>query len=532
MHRLVVAVGCAIACCLTPAAADDMGATLVQTGLTDTAFVAIAASRVGPPRIFAASHHALYESADHARTWHERLRLPAHTTATAIAIEPSDLPSILVSTDRGVYGSLDGGRHWTRVFRGVGAAQSDCRYVAFHPTQPGVALLGTRGGLFLSIDQGRRWRSVTAPPALRDVLYIAFDPREVDRLYALTPTALFEGHLRGNAWHERFRTGSAEEIGVEEGLDAQETAGATPLLHLLSAVAVHPQDSRVLYLATSRGLLVSEDAGVTWRGVPQAGLPSLMTTRLALYVHSPLLVYTGTDQGLARFEPATQRWSVLTTGLSAARVHDLASLGHELWAATAQGLVRYSALPDPMPEMEPPSPRDILDDFAHEPTIAQVQQAAIRYAEVHPDKIRRWRRQAALKALLPTFDVSLDRDRSQDINVDEGTYPRFQLIETEDRNSALDVSVRWDLGELLWNNDQTSIDTRSKLMAELREEIVDRVTRTYFERRRLQLALLTSPSTDHQTLLEQELRVQELTALIDGLTGGYLSQEVRPQHRD
>ena len=100
----------------------------------------------------------------------------------------------------------------------------------------------------------------------------------------------------------------------------------------------------------------------------------------------------------------------------------------------------------------------------------------------------------------------------------------FQLIKSEDRDASFDVGVTWDLGHLIWSDDQTNIDVRSKLMVQLRNDIVDEVTRTYYERRRLQVALLTQPPADAQVVLEKELRVQELTALIDGLTDGYFSQ--------
>ena len=64
-------------------------------------------------------------------------------------------------------------------------------------------------------------------------------------------------------------------------------------------------------------------------------------------------------------------------------------------------------------------------------------------------------------------------------------------------------------------------------MVQLRDDIVDEVTRAYFERRRLQVRLLTDPPGDQQALLDQELRLQELTALIDGLTGGQFSQRMK-----
>ena len=79
---------------------------------------------------------------------------------------------------------------------------------------------------------------------------------------------------------------------------------------------------------------------------------------------------------------------------------------------------------------------------------------------------------------------------------------------------------------LIWNSDQTSIDTRSKLMVELRDDIMNEITRTYFERRRLQIEMVTSSPNDLKVSLEKELRLQELTADIDALTGGYFSNQL------
>ena len=67
-------------------------------------------------------------------------------------------------------------------------------------------------------------------------------------------------------------------------------------------------------------------------------------------------------------------------------------------------------------------------------------------------------------------------------------------------------------------------------MVQLRNDVVDEVTRLYFERRRLQVELLTRQPAEPQPALYKALRIQELTALIDGLTGGYFSQQtgIRP----
>ena len=90
-----------------------------------------------------------------------------------------------------------------------------------------------------------------------------------------------------------------------------------------------------------------------------------------------------------------------------------------------------------------------------------------------------------------------------------------------------DVSLSWDLGDLIWNTDQTTIDSRSKLMVELRESILDQVTRLYFERRRIQLALMAGTIEDPQIMLDQQMRLEELTALIDAYTGGEFSKRLQ-----
>lgn len=64
-------------------------------------------------------------------------------------------------------------------------------------------------------------------------------------------------------------------------------------------------------------------------------------------------------------------------------------------------------------------------------------------------------------------------------------------------------------------------------MVQLRDDILDEVTRTYFERRRLQLEACLSPSLELKKKLQDELRMQELTADLDALTGGNFTARLR-----
>ena len=64
-------------------------------------------------------------------------------------------------------------------------------------------------------------------------------------------------------------------------------------------------------------------------------------------------------------------------------------------------------------------------------------------------------------------------------------------------------------------------------MVQLRDDILNEVTRYYYERRRLQIDLAMNPPRDRSKELEKELRLQELTAYIDALTGGYFSSCIK-----
>ena len=86
--------------------------------------------------------------------------------------------------------------------------------------------------------------------------------------------------------------------------------------------------------------------------------------------------------------------------------------------------------------------------------------------------------------------------------------------------------LSWDFANLIWNSDQISIDTRSRLMVQLRQDILEEVTRLYFERRRLCAEFQGNPTSDAILLHERRLRIEEVSAQLDALTGGWFSREM------
>ena len=64
-------------------------------------------------------------------------------------------------------------------------------------------------------------------------------------------------------------------------------------------------------------------------------------------------------------------------------------------------------------------------------------------------------------------------------------------------------------------------------MVQLRGDLLDEVNKLYFERIRVKMELDSLQIEDRKKRFEKELRVKELTASLDALTGGYFSSQIR-----
>jgi hypothetical protein len=107
----------------------------------------------------------------------------------------------------------------------------------------------------------------------------------------------------------------------------------------------------------------------------------------------------------------------------------------------------------------------------------------------------------------------------------------YYYVGPDDYSNNVDVTISWDLGNLIWSDSQTSIDVRSRLNTQLRNDILDNLRRAYYERKRLQFELIASPPKDVKSRFERELRIQELTQAIDDLTGNYLSDNTKVEKK-
>ena len=167
-----------------------------------------------------------------------------------------------------------------------------------------------------------------------------------------------------------------------------------------------------------------------------------------------------------------------------------------------------------------------LAALEREPTCQQVQEMSLKYFNISGRQVDSLRTRAKAKAILPVLEVSggyTDSDiRENTTNFDYG-HDQLWLGKGAAGN-AWDVrgKATWDLPRLVFNSEVLDVASLAGLM----QGVLKEATRLYYMRRRLQVDLILSPPSDPATLLSKQMRLDELTSLIDAITGGWFSSEL------
>jgi hypothetical protein len=157
--------------------------------------------------------------------------------------------------------------------------------------------------------------------------------------------------------------------------------------------------------------------------------------------------------------------------------------------------------------------------------LAATRSKAVSLAMVEPERARSYVDRARHAAWLPELRLRVDRrfGRSESLDVPStSTSVTSPLgVDTVD-DVRYEGRVTWDLARLIFSNDELAAQSQSMHMAEMRRDIEVTVSRLYFERRRLRLERLSAGASDRT--VRRELRVREIEAELDALSGGAFSQ--------
>ena len=166
--------------------------------------------------------------------------------------------------------------------------------------------------------------------------------------------------------------------------------------------------------------------------------------------------------------------------------------------------------------------------FEGDPPVSYLRAAATALAQAEPDRARSLTERARWSALLPELRVRVDRRFSRTESLDLGRAAADPLATPVGVDSINDLRYEcratWDLGRIVFNPDEVAAGTQALRMAEVRREVETVVIRLYFERRRLKAEALASDASEGTPSARLEIRIQELEAELDALTGEAFSR--------
>ncbi len=451
--------------------------------IEDSKIKRVAISKLSP-LIYVASENSLFKSRDSGKTF-KKLYVFKDESVAHIVFDPYLVDTLYLAAQRHLYQIND---KKISLFNVPDEAQ-----ILSAAKFKGNIYVGTSDGLYYADSSLLNWKKLRNLGEGVSVYYIA---GVEDKLLISTSRGLYS--LDGQ--------GKIKKVFTLRETEADEARVGLAINFIKEDIFNHD----TIWLGTSRGLFNSTNKGKTWQKVYVGGIDNLSINCLAQTQLERNTLYLGSSQGFFRLNIRKKTAKPLFEGLCSSDISwaEFSSRG-EIYLATAKGLFRSSHF----------NFKSLANSFKgislKEPSITEIQQVSLKYNEVHPDKIRRWRKELRYRALAPS--LSLDYDKT--INYDSGVDRYF----TGPRDWG--VSLQWDLGNFIWNNYQDDIDTRSRLNTQLRLDILDEINRVYFERLRLKKEIADSDLKGDK-LFDKKLRLSELTAIIDGYTGGYFSGQM------
>lgn len=490
-------------------------------------------------RVLVSSKHQIYENTN--RSWKKLWHASGSNMSIHRLVSFTEIPNALfVLTNQGVFRGNFGDGRWQKIYQGTNDRTASVLSFAVLPEDPDHWFAGTEDGLFESDDAGRTWFRFSGFAEKSSISVILFAN---DRLFVGTSNILYVSHdlihfhpVFSLSLQSTLQDEALEDAAVSNPEDFENNV-LPQLFILISSQSQIP----TIWIGTKKGVFQSGGYGRHWKALSSSGLRNTEIRHL-VYSEKSKILFAGTSNGIYQYHPEKNHWEELFRGLAHTQTEGLTLLSlqdkEELLAITPDGFLRYSIVSG---EMLPDSVSNFSSDhlllfrklIRLEPTAREIHQAVVDYGNLSNRKIKRWHAESRLQSLLPSFSFGRDFSTANNVDIDRGSTsePDQFILGPSDTDNGWDMDVSWDLGDLIWSSSQTSIDSRDKLMVELRNDLLAEATRVYYERRRLQTEIVFVPAASEHEHIERLIRMDELTSLLDGMSDGYLSGQLRKIYR-
>ncbi len=211
-------------------------------------------------------HRGLYKSTDAGKTWQKIFFISDKTGCADIAMNPKN-PEILYASmwqfrrkpysfesggpESGLYKSIDGGKNWTPIRKGLPEGDLGRIALALAPSEPDKLLAiveAKETGLYISSDGGLNWKvqsatmNVTSRPFYFSTL--EFDPFDANRVY-----------------RPAFTFSYSDDGGLSFADVSNDGGWVHPDHH---ALWINPKNTNQMFLGTDGGVYISNDRGATF----------------------------------------------------------------------------------------------------------------------------------------------------------------------------------------------------------------------------------------------------------------------------
>ncbi|MBU0552149.1 hypothetical protein KJ940_11710 [Myxococcota bacterium] len=432
------------------------------------------------------------------------MRAAPPTSINFVSPHPKDPQRILAATDDGLLYSRDGGAAWALVLTGASPAERTINHLLRAPDQPNKVYCGTDLGLYISLDGGETWRRVADPMAARsDILWITIHPTDPREILA----AMSWGILRSKDGGEHFSLIFTH---------------SWPALKYVNRLIYDPQDPRRVLAATRDGLLISEDGGGKFERGGGALFIGQDIRSVSAGAGGQLIL--ATRQDLWASEDGGRSWRALLFGGGQWMIRDARFSIHDpeaIWIVTDAELLRMRPQQGPLGE-------DIVEAFerlrAGEPDLGQIIARALARAGVDRPFVTAYRQRAALAQYLPEVYGVVDWLMIDTLNDRQAFGPDGYHFRAAGDISTVNwmVGARMNLLEAFFTMKEAEYDMEGWGNRDAERGLRETLTNLYQERRRLQIQGLERPNDRARARLMRDLRLEELTAHINALTGDAL----------
>ncbi len=454
------------------------------------------------------------------------LRGSRPTTIRALVVHPRNPKIVYACSAFGLFVSVNGGDNWVRTFLGTSPSGRETHHIAVDPSNDRRVLLATGEGVYISNDAGANFsRSPDKGVGEGTIRWLYFNPYDPRYVYAGTADGLLRSNDRGESWDYTYYT-------------------TFPAAREVRSVAIDPFDKKTGYISTSDGLYTTPDmlkgdleswsrlGGLNFTGVEiprlavcpkHRGHMWAITNMMLANTIDPELWETG---GAFLYETLDggKSWKVIFSGTTGGSIQWFDTDPQDpdlLWVIWSRSILRVR----PAQRGLAGTRRGVIPD---DPPIGDVILAAQRYAGVDPRTILRYRKRALWKTLVPQIDLAYHHYQWKDFGLaHDGLFQRLPF-RFEDgytqSHKELRVMASWDLGNLVFNLDAVMFGRVDRISWEMRDLLLSRVHRIYGELRRLRVLMANDPPTELRARVTYRLRIEELRAYLDMMTGGYLTR--------